>query len=43
MSKWEKKKFLTADIIYSSMDLPIQTLFEVKETNPKDLWDKAKK
>jgi hypothetical protein len=43
MDEWEKKKSLAADIINFSMDLPLQTLFEAKKTNPKDLWAEAEK
>ncbi len=43
MDEWEKKKALAADIIFSSMDLPLQTLFETQKTNPKELWDEAEK
>jgi hypothetical protein len=28
MDEWEKKKSLAANVIYSLMDLPLQTLFE---------------
>jgi hypothetical protein len=43
MDEWEKKESLVDDIIYSSMDLPLQTLFETEKTNPKELWDEAEK
>jgi hypothetical protein len=41
--EWEKRKFLAADILFSAMDLHIQTLFETEKTDPKQLWDAAQK
>ncbi len=41
--EWQKRQFMAADMMFSAMDLPIQTLFETKKTDPKQLWDAAEK